>query len=294
MLPPFDYKMFYEKYQVDYWGFKIQILKNIIDDFQNLKSSILSNITDINDSDAILTIKTDLHFTYFQMIESLFELIFAIEYFDEENIWHYISFSKLDNYNKIKELAEGNTELFDKTVPLRRTSDKKKINLPFIEYVFYFGPLLENEQVRKQNIENIKELLVIFAEDFSDRNEYNAFKHALRLLYCNPGVKIESNDKSKSIEFQSPEGFIYLDKIKNEEGEVLLRRVTKSFSIEKDYLLGIACCQLISNIIRTRKARYFKTKEHIYLFNDFDFKKPYKNIGEFQKLEETFQIVKKK
>ena len=104
-IPPIDYKEFYLNYQIDYWSYKIAMLKNVFDNFHEVKNTIYKGLTDTNDEDFLLMIKTDLHFLYFQVIEALFELIFALEKGDERYIWFHMSFPDGNHYNRIKSIA---------------------------------------------------------------------------------------------------------------------------------------------------------------------------------------------
>lgn len=78
--------------------------------------------------------------------------------------------------------------------------------------LFFLGPLTVEKDIYDKNIEIINSLLIEFAKEFSDRNEYNAYKHSLRLLHTHPKSRFESKDKKLSLEFESEDGFIYLEK----------------------------------------------------------------------------------
>jgi len=296
-IPPFNYLEFYKNYQVDYWSYKIGILKNSLDNFDEVKETFYKNLQDTIDKDCILMIKTDLHFIYFQIIEALFELIFALEKMDERNLWYYLSFPESNHYDRIKKIAEGDVSFLSKPIQLTNSQTNKPISIPFLDYVFYHLRLIKlvklTEEERKQNFKVIVEFLKIFAEDFSDRYEYNAYKHALRFYYCKPEIKFESHDKKLSAEFKSKDSFTYLEKKEDEEkkNKHIISKTAKTFDPDRDVNMSATCAQLISNIILTRRSYYYKTKEFVYLFYDVNLDEIYKKPGPLSKMSISLEPV---
>ena len=100
-----DLLSFYKRYNIDYWVAKLGLLKNSLDNFAELKNYIHKDIIEPEDASTILMLKTDLHFLYYQMVEALFELIFALQAGDERNLWGYISFSNSrKNFKEIEKI----------------------------------------------------------------------------------------------------------------------------------------------------------------------------------------------
>jgi hypothetical protein len=293
-IPPFNYLEFYKNYQVDYWNYKIGILKNSLDNFDEVKETFYKNLQDTIDKDCILMIKTDLHFIYFQIIEALFELIFALEKMDERNLWYYLSFPEINHYDRIKKIAEGDVSFLSKPIKFTNTQTNKPISIPFLDYVFYHLRLVKlTEKEREQNFKVVEEFLKIFAKDFSDRCEYNAYKHALRFFYSKPGIRIESHDKKLSAELKSKDGFTYLEKKKDEEkkNELIISKTVKAFDSDRDVKMSATCAQLISNIILTRRSYYYKTKEGVYLYNNVNLDEIYKKPGPLGKMSMSLEPV---
>jgi len=287
--PPINYKEFYLNYQTDYWGYKIAMLKNSLDNFKVAKNTIYSGLEDTNDDDCLLMIKTEIHFLYFQIIETLFELIFALEERAEEYLWYSLSFPTANNYNKIKDIAKGDKKLFKKKWKIKVNQSNEIHEIEFLDYVFYHYFHFP-EKHNNKNLDSIARFLEYFAQDFSDRYEYNAFKHALRILYCKPGVRIESCDNKFSADFQSKDGFKYLERdIKNKEKISL---TAKAFNTDRDVKMSSTCAQLISNIISSRKMYYFKTIEELYYFDNVDFDEVIKNTpGPLGKMKMSFKPI---
>ena len=127
------------------------------------------------------------------MVETLFEIIFAVSKHDNRNLWLALTFSNWkDNYNEIVKLSET-SYLF--TNKIKTTISGNEVEIPLLRWIFYFVyPSKMTEDEWKNNLDKIKRLLLLFAKDFSDRGEYNAYKHSLRFynssfamsigLYC--------------------------------------------------------------------------------------------------------------
>ena len=172
---------FFQSYPINHWVEKLSLLKNYIENYDSVKETLQKDLIDVDDTKYIKMLKAEIHFTYFQMIEALFELIFALEKLDDKNLWYYISFSKFrDNYKRIGEIAKGNTSFLHNLIDI---GNNKKIQ--FIDYVFYFFSILVNpitESEKKKNLEVIEQAILYFARDFNDRDDYNAYKHSLRFF----------------------------------------------------------------------------------------------------------------
>lgn len=282
IIPPLDYLEFYKNYNLDYWPSKLSLLQNCYENLDKIKNYLYIELDDPNDDKFLLMLKTDLHFLYYQMVETLFELIFALQYQDDKNLWYYLSFADKNNYSKIKSIISDKNKIFDDRVKLLNPNDKTTISISFLRYLFFH--LLDLEKIgiqEENNVKVIKELLRIFASDFSDRNEYNAFKHALRMTYEKPSPMFKTLDGKKSISFDGENAFIYLEKF--EKGNKFgLSQVTKCFFPKLDILLCKYCSWLINNIIVVRKNYYFKTNEPLLTYDKIDLKEIYsipENLG---------------
>ena len=88
---------FFKLYQVDYWLYKQSMLKGYLDSYDEFKKNFQRLVNEVEDIDYKNMLKLEIHFTYFQMVEALFELIFAIEAaYEKKNdvgLWYYLSFS---------------------------------------------------------------------------------------------------------------------------------------------------------------------------------------------------------
>jgi len=80
-------KEFYKTYDPDYWLYKITLLKNCHDNFDQIKDVLKKELADVVDDDYRRVLRTEMHFMYFQMVETLFEIMFTISKHDNRNLW---------------------------------------------------------------------------------------------------------------------------------------------------------------------------------------------------------------
>jgi len=258
-------KEFYRMYDPDYWLYRIMLLKNSHDDFDQLKSSLTKNTEETIGKDFQRVIRTELHFLYFQMVETLFEIIFAVSRHDNKDLWVALTFSNDRNtpfYSETyREIAGLNdfSKIFTEKIKIE--IDGKRIEIPLLRWIFYFiYPTKLKDDEWKKNLENIKKLLLIFARDFTDRGEYNAYKHSLRFYNAPFSMAIGLTGSNKMHSLGSSEDcitFLEEQKKKNESGEMMstgrILRTQKPFDFQRDYDLCILIYAMIKNIIYTRK-----------------------------------------
>jgi len=249
---------FYRNYPIDHWIYKVTIFKNIIDNYDLLKDTLLKGLIDIIDKDCINMLKAEIHFTYFQMVEALFELIFALERRKDKLLWLYLSTSPYkNNFKRITKISNENTDFFFKDVEL--PSGK---SIPYIQYVFYFGAFFPvSDTVMKSNLEKIKKFLIICAKDFSNRSVYNSYKHSLRFYQSPISLEIlELLDEEKFhpiLKTSADDTFSFL--CRDKKGNIELRRI--AFDPERDINMINTCHHLIQNLINLRKRYFFTPKE---------------------------------
>ncbi|XOB40921.1 MAG: hypothetical protein ACKKMW_02530 [Candidatus Nealsonbacteria bacterium] len=265
-------KEFYRMYDPDYWLYRIMLLKNSHDDFDQLKSSLIKNTEETIDGDFKRTIRTELHFLYFQMIETLFEIIFAISKHDNRDLWVALTFSNDRNtpfysetYKRIEKITNS-SEIF--TEKIKTEIEGKKIEIPLLRWIFYFIYSTRlNDGEWKKNLENIKKLLLIFAHDFTDRGEYNAYKHSLRFYNAPFAIAIGLTGSKKMHSLGSSEDcitFLEEQKKKNGEGKMVptgrILRAQKPFDFQRDYEECILVYVMIKTIIDTRRHTLLEEK----------------------------------
>lgn len=250
-------KEFYETYNPDYWLYKISLLKNCHDNFDSIKDTLNDDLSDVIDDDYKRMLRTEMHFLYFQMIETLFEIIFAVSKHDNRNLWLALTFSDWqNNYNDIAKLSDT-SYIFTRKNKIAVAG--KEIEMPLLRWIFYFFyPSKMNDEEWKNNLDKIKRLLLLFAKDFSDRSEYNAYKHSLRFYNSSFAISIgETGSQNRLTVGASNDSIIYLEEEKKKgpdykaTGHVL--QIIKLFDFERDYSCCIVIYEMIKNIINTRK-----------------------------------------
>jgi len=256
---------FYRLYQSDYWLNKLLLLRNAIVHYEEVKPHLHDGAALVDDESFLRMLKMELHFMYFQIIEALFDMIFAIEDDRDEILWYTLSFSNWTDYGKrIRAIADGSSTIFSM---IKRINDE--VSLPFVQYLFFlvYQPF-ENEEQKEANLKFSNRALRVFAYDYSDRGDYNAFKHSLRLYHSGfkLGVGIGSTENLQLVG-SADDAITYLEK--DADGRV--RETTKSFDPERDFRMSCMCYRLICNLINSRKHAYLDIEGKCLLFDEEDF-----------------------
>ena len=226
-----------------------------------------------------------MHFLYFQMIETLFEIIFAIFKYGHKNIWFNLTNSNWKkNYNEIKDLNES-SDLFTRKITV--SSGENKQDLLLIKWIFYFVYSPNKTDLEwESNFNKIKEFLLIFASDFSDRDEYNAFKHAMRFYNSSFSAYFGFQGmKDMQMICKSNDSITYLEEKMIEEIKTKNKPVYRIYITTKPFYFDIDfnCCKIIysmiKNIIDSRKhyllPNSYKEKLNLIIYNNFDIDKDY-------------------
>lgn len=260
----FEPKIFYQYFLTEYHKFKIIPITKILAQQKKYEIEFFGNELPKEDSDAYnITLKSDLRQTYFHSIETLFEILFALsptdKGFDDENIMLNITNSNQKlTYNRIKQIAEDISEL--DYLNNSTTFDNKEISTG--HYLFYFG-ILPNDKFPKEmfnemknSLESIKLGLQIIAKDFSNREEYNSYKHGLRII---PALKQFSIETVETLEIKMSwnlsESMSFYYRTKDPEE---LKMVTKLYDTERDFQMAYFCSNLIFNMVYYRRLYFYK------------------------------------
>lgn len=269
MFQPID---FYRTYMVDYFLYKQAMYKNILDGYDELESKILKDVTGQVKADVIKTLKSSIRITYYHCIETLFEIIFALDkginhelnHHQDELILQRLSNSDFrKNFKRIEDIALPNSKelaRFDRTLSLDVVGEEISI----LRYIFYYTITPKNNTIGNEwwarmpeSLEAIKLALTAFAKDFSDRTEYNAYKHGLRVLPLTQKFEAwetETNKKILNLDFH--DAMTFLTESKDE-----FSITTRNFDTERNYKMTILASQLIANIVNIRKSAYSNPKE---------------------------------
>ena len=282
-------QQFFSGYLVDHFPYKLAMLDNSLRMYSQLKPVILDGIKKVDDAEYEKSVRLEIRATYFQAMETLFELIFSLEprtsVVDNRLLWYYLSTAQWrKNYKRIGLIAEGDTSFLDRTIRIG-----KNFETSFIEYLFYYGAKDPKmlEAVRP-GFESIKKFIVAFAKEFSDRGEYNAFKHALRAFPAMMKIEaIQRATQKRLITWDLSRSISYLTE--GEDRSLTLE--TRPLDTERDMRMGQTCSLLISNIVRSRKAQFVKGYEaELHIFSDDIFPLATKKTVNMVKLKMTLKL----
>ncbi len=259
----FDPKTFYQSYQKDYHKIKASYLKGMLDNLSKLECTLFEK--DINDDkreEIKRVIKSDLRQTYFHAIETVFELFFALnpkkeKKINPDNILYKLTYSKgSETYSQINNIAEG-IETLDF---LNEEIDYLEHKVTIGHYIFYPGIFSKEKfpkEVFEQILESIKAIkygVKIIAKDFVKREEYNAYKHGLRLIPASSKLMLaEAKTMNVKHEWDISDSMSFYIKTKH-PGE--LKVVTKLFDSERDYKMTLFCSNMIHCMIFYRRLMY--------------------------------------
>jgi len=176
-------------------------------------------------------------------------------------------------------------------------------NVSIGHYIFYVGTFSkekfdeEYQNAVKESVESIKKIIKILAVDFSKRDEYNAYKHTMRVFPSFNSIHIlNSNTLKEEINFDlsnSASYQIYNDK----ENETIVK--TKLFDPERDFKMTRICSRLIYNMIELRsivfgdrKGKEKNEKIALILFNQENIEDSIKHNVKIQDLSFSSKLIK--
>jgi hypothetical protein len=265
-------EQFYQGFQADYFAYRQLRLKNELDSLlKDPTAATLDSIYDYSFDDHLRSIKIDIRQTYFQSIETVFELLFSFKpsgslIRDDLVLQNLIK--RKDHYEDIRKFAEGKGGLEF----LEQTFDYGELGSVLgIQYLFY--GLLKDDKLSGQlteSLQAIRIILKIIARDISDRKEYNSYKHGLRIFPMSNFFSIHDHKtKEEILKWDIKDSMSFMEK---DEKTGQIDVVTKLFDPERDRNLTIMCNNLISNIIMIRRGAFQKEgkKTAIMPFNTVD------------------------
>lgn len=260
----FDPKIFYASYLHDYHKFKSILLKSILENPAKYETEFFGEILGKEDHKAFqLSLKSDLRQNYFHGIETFFEIFFTLTpsdslAFDDINILYNLANSNWHkNFEKIKKIATGELSLDFLSKKISFQGHEITIG----HYLYYFGLIgvksIPNLEVKiSESVDAIKHGIKIIASDFIDRDEYNSYKHGLRVIPAlSELIMLDPKTKEIKIKWSLDDSMSFFCKTKN-ENEIKLK--TKVFDSDRDFHLTHFCSNMISNMIYTRKTSFYK------------------------------------
>lgn len=264
MFAPYE---FYKAFLVDFFILKQATYKNILDNFDKVEPIILNGVEQYAKEDYLNTLKSSIRVTYFHCIETLFEIMFAIEagIRSEENerqdeliLQRLLNSDYRKNFKRISKIASGDRDAlaaFDDKIYLKRTGHDMSV----LQYLFYYTLTPRTFSVGSHwweklepSLKAIKNAIIILAKDFSDRGEYNSYKHGLRIIPMKSKFEAFDLTGKAILSLDFVDSMTFLQQSKEE-----FSFVTKNFDTERDHKMTILASELMANIINIRKSVYF-------------------------------------
>ncbi|MES2396320.1 MAG: hypothetical protein V4549_09970 [Bacteroidota bacterium] len=303
----FEPRIFYQTYQKDYHKIKATYLKGMLEDLPKYGKAFFGKDFDKEYTSTFRrTLKSDLRQTYFHAIETFFELFFALNPKDKdpedaEFLLFTLTYANWqETFKKIKNITENENAL--------DFLDEKMVylgyNVTIGQYLFYTG-LFSTEKFPKEffdevaeSIEAIKYGIKTIAKDFVNREEYNAYKHGLRIIPASSKIMFtEVKTMEVKVEFDLTESMSFYMKTKYPDE---LKVITKLFDVERDFQMTYFCSNLIHHLIFYRRIamKFEKDKEKfskipISMFGKEPIEKCNKINVEVQDLEYTITRTEK-
>ena len=263
----FTPKIFYDAYLKDYHQTKAIYLKKILDELPRFEKEFFGK--ELNTElrgNFRKTLKADLRQTYFHSIETFFELFFALnprdkKVLDDEFILFSLTNSNWsNNYKEIEKISKNPTllDFMDERIEFLG------YDISIGHYLFYMGIFSKEKfstevfEEINQSIDAIKYGIEILSNDFTKKEEYNAYKHGLRIIPASKKIMIADPKSMKSVkEWDLSDSMSFYLKTKNPDE---LTVVTRLFDSDRDYLMTCFCSNLIGNLISFRQVAFDRNK----------------------------------
>ncbi|ACU07499.1 hypothetical protein FIC_01049 [Flavobacteriaceae bacterium 3519-10] len=266
----FQPEIFYSTYQKDFHKIKAIYLKKLLE-FQDKEMERIfeENYNDFTKENIHRAIKSEIRQNLFHCIETFFDIFFALDPKETTNENHVNILKTLTqakwrkNLKRIEKIAENPNELkfLDEFVETNHG------NIKVAEYLFYYNLNLTKDVELKEkvttSIEAIKYLILILSKEFSNRDEYNSYKHSIRLIPAVDSFSIFNPVANNvEVEFNLEDSLSYY--VFETDNETQIEKIiTKTFDVQRDINLTILCSNLISQLIYHRDHSYNKLKENI-------------------------------
>ncbi|WP_423819961.1 hypothetical protein V5739_05505 [Salinimicrobium sp. TIG7-5_MAKvit] len=307
-----DAGKFYASYIKEYHEVRanyLNLLLSEIDDLnKHLKKKEISkeNINVPLTKNTRFIIQADLRQNYFHCIETFFEFFFAFlpnnnQAPDNSKIVRQLVQAKWRNHpKKIEQIAQGKMKLNF----LDQKIDFIGHQISIGHYMFYPGTMLKEKfgenwySMVHESVKNIKKVIRALAIDFCERDEYNAYKHTMRIFPNFESLQVlDANTKEERINFDLSNS-ISFQVYNDDKKETTL--VTKTFDPERDFDMTKLCSRLIYNMIELRNVMFNSEKMGngdkkvaILLFNENNIKESSKHNIEIQNISFSTKLVQK-
>ncbi|MHB8155899.1 MAG: hypothetical protein ACYDEQ_00645 [Desulfocucumaceae bacterium] len=256
-------KTFYEGFDPGFLYNKARALLIILNDedkFIEMAKWVEDGIA--HDKKYFESLRAEIYFTSMHQAEVLFALMFA--FYQDLPHWLYLSM-----YKTIK----PSVDLFLKGKIADLTHNKVNNYKDFIKQTVYSGYERNNGDNAKwcKNIDDIEWILIKLAEIYLKGNEYNSYKHGLRVFTGESafGFSVNGSDDVNWLA-ASQDSLTFLES-KDEADYTEVYKTTKMFNMQESFNYLYIMYIILKNIKKTRLARIKGEKgSEINMITGFD------------------------
>lgn len=214
-------------------------------------------------------LNAEIYFTEMHQAEALFALMFALS----QGLPHWLY---LSTYKTI-EIKEGICDFIKEAIE-KITFGKLKTLKEYIDYSIYFNfkPLDEKKAKNwDKNIENAIWLLKRIGERYLEADEYNAYKHGLRVFTGETAIFVSPSDSpgKKTCLAHSKNSFNYLQIKDKGEGGLTVFKTIKHFNPVESLNYLFVMRQMLETIKTTRLARLLRETDKVKINTFFEIDK---------------------
>jgi hypothetical protein len=249
-------KLLFTSYQHGYLFEKATLLKGIIDDPVPILDSIQGNgeIKFKNYNAITSHLETEIHFTMYHALESMFAMAFALIK-QPNSVWVWLTTYSFPEFGKmINDVSKSNI-----------SSISEKDELETIKILFFkncSSEFVEQEETIEM-MRKLSHILQLCARELNNKNAYNSYKHGLRIVTGDIKLKLANEKEEINDEIGERPGFVYLDKKSSS-------LVPELYSFERSYKIIRLCWQMTSLMINQRKIEYIEEDQGVIETTNFN------------------------
>lgn len=262
-------KDFYSHFDFDYWRYKLLYLDLLVS-VEELPPGLGSQDPPLEIEKWKRYINKEVHFTYHHLLECLFALLFSQA--PGRNPWLYLTtYSSRDLGNDVKKLSDGdylglfNVETFEELA---------------FQHIYHCYIPERTSDLWKKSVTVLEELFGIFIHDYySGKDDYNSFKHGLRVSNSENQMAIGLEDGTGRIfpvgNNKNSSFFLTLKEeasLSGEDAAVLsVHQTVVGFDPARDFRMAWQAFRIIKGIVLTAKGLLDEENEAIApLFDEIE------------------------
>lgn len=240
-------------YDYKVWQYKVIMLKALLDDPALRKSILSSSLWEgVDTSEFEDFLKYEIHFTLYHAAEAFFAFIFAYLYGDK-NPWLWLSEYDLDS-------LQQNIQKIGGKKGLSAIIKQDKIE-DFIMWLFYPAARNNLSKIKKKELKEscqfIRRFIEHLAKEFTDRGDYNAYKHGFRAFRIKQQITIGPTQDGKKLVFDDLEGVRYLALKESLQDDSIIKKiriVTKGINVERSFRIIFTIGNLLRAAMEQRRV----------------------------------------